>query len=388
MALPPLWKVRRELNRIRVKTTLFVSRWLYDPVRRLFYDLTSRWRLSMTAGALPLTDRVAVFVIYQPGGLPASIYLTLDHLRQNRFSALVVSNGPLRDEDRATLARNAAIVMERPNVGYDFGAYRDGIRHLWSLKHDLSRLVLMNDSTWFPLRRDDDSLARMEALEADLAGHILKRASKKFDHVESHLLMFSERALSNPAIRSFWSNYVMSNSRDSTIIIGEVAITQLALTIGFLVQGLLGREQILTLLSILSEDELLDCLTHLSLTTRESKYQQERLLSAARSGLEWREAFIAWASEELMTSREHFVSTSFIDVAVRLGKMGFLKKSRDPRFHFARCALIRSVENGRIDPIESVIFEEVKSAVRSWIPPQDWIESFDSHRPLGKVEAG
>lgn len=50
----------------------------------------------------------------------------------------------------------------------------------------------MKDSTWFPIRSNDTSLKRMEALDVDFSGHIYKiqNEEKKWrDHLESRLLM-------------------------------------------------------------------------------------------------------------------------------------------------------------------------------------------------------
>jgi hypothetical protein len=372
MKLPPAWKVKRELERIRVKLELFVSGRLYDPLRKPIYDLTARRRQRLTQGNMALTDRVAVFVVYQPKGIPPSIFLTLEHLRQNRFSVLLVSNGPLRPEDRTRLAQDVSLVLERPNVGYDFGGYRDGIRHLWSLKQDLSLLVLMNDSTWFPLRRDDDSLARMEALGVDLAGHIIKQASIDFDHVESHLLMFGPVALASPAIQGFWSNYVMSDLRLRTIMEGEVALTQLALRQGLSVRALLDPDQLLKLLLQLPSEELLKVVRQLALQSEADSQTVANWISSADLGDHWREDFLNWTVKELSTSREHFISTTFVDVAVRLGGMGFLKKSDDPRFHLARQALLNGIKAGRIKPVDPIIAHEVQDAVSLWIASKNW----------------
>ena len=372
MKVPPAWKVKRELLRIRTRAVLFASRWVYDPVRKPIYDLTARWRQRVTQGSLPLTDRVAVFVIYQPKGVAASIFLTLEHLRQNRFSVLLVSNGPLRPEDRTLLAQHAARVLERPNAGYDFGGYRDGIRHLWSLNHEMSRLILMNDSTWFPLRRDDDSLARMEALGADLAGHILKRASVSFDHVESHLLMFGSRALENPAIRSFWLNYVMSDSRLRTIADGEVAITQLALKQGLSVSTLIDPDKMISLLANLSSEDLRNVFRQMALRTTWDREARTKWLSSEVVEDQWREGFLTWTMSELSTSREHFISSTFVDAAVRLGGMGFLKKPGDPRFHLARAALLEGIQAGRIKNVDPIVNQELQAAVNSWVQPENW----------------
>jgi hypothetical protein len=373
MPLPPAWKVRRELERIRVKAVLFTSRWFHDPIRKPIYDLTARWRLRVTAGRLSLTDRVAVFVIYQPKGLPGSILLTLEHLRQNGYSVLVVSNGPLRPEDLPALTTNAALVMERPNVGYDFGAYRDGIRHLWSLKHDLSRLVLMNDSTWFPLRRDDDSLARMEALGADLAGHIFKTESEEKrgnDHVESHLLMISRDFLQSRDFRRFWSRYRMSDKRPTTIAVGEKAFSQLAIRSGRRVRTLMGREWLMSVLHGLDDASLEQVLRHTidSFSRRETDLSKVRRLLASEEP--WREAYLDWTDKSLRNSMSFLLSAAFVMPALLYGRMGFAKKANDIRFHMAREELLDLEASGMIPPLADEVRFEVAEAVRNWRPPK------------------
>lgn len=372
MALPPFWKVRRELDRIATQTARSVGRYVHDPIRKPIYDWTARWRQQITRGSLPLTDRVAVFVVFQPKGLAASIHLTLQHLRQNGFSVLVVSNGPLRADDRATLAANAALVMERPNVGYDFGAYRDGIRHLWSLGHDLSRLVLMNDSTWFPLRRDDDSLARMEALGADLAGHIFKTENEEKrgnDHVESHLLMISREFLSSSSFRDFWADYRMSDRRKTTITIGEKGFTQLALRAGWRVETLMGRDWLVGVLRSLDDAKLGAVLDHTAdgfTTCAKTAIDVRR---AAARGEPWRDSYLDWVQETLSNTTSLVLSAAFIMPALVYGGMGFAKKARDIPFHLARRKLLDLEAEGLIPALDGAVRSEISHSLRNWTPP-------------------
>lgn len=373
MALPPMWKVRRELDRVRSRLTLFAVRSLYDPVRKPFYDLTAHWRQRLTPGSLPLTDRVAIFVIFQPKGVACSILLTLEHLRQNRFSVLLVSNGPLRPEDRENIAQNVSVVLERPNVGYDFGGYREGIRHLWSLQHDLSLLVLMNDSTWFPLSRDDDSLTRMEALGADIAGHIFKtesEAKRWNDHVESHLLMISRVFLRSDDFRRFWIRYTMSNYRVTTIGLGEKALSQLAIRSGRQVRALMDREWLMSAMKGLEDADLERVLRH----TIDSYSRRQTDLSAVRrlleSGEPWREAFLAWTDHSLRNSMSFLLSAAFVMPALVYGRMGFAKKAKDIRFHMAREELLDLEASGMIPPIAEEVRAEITQMVKSWVPPK------------------
>lgn len=389
MPFPPLWKIRREIKRIADQASR-VTATARDGIRKPIYDATAPWRQKVTPGELALTDRVAVFVIFQPKGLSASILLTLRHLQQNRYSVLIVSNCPLRTEDRTTLAANAALVMERPNVGYDFGAYRDGIRHLWSLNHDLSRLVLMNDSTWFPLRCDDDSLARMEVLGADLAGHIFKTESEEKrgnDHVESHLLMISRRFWQSEDFRQFWSRYRMSDRRDNTIARGEKGFSQLALRRGWRVETLMGREWLLDVLHSLDDAALKTVFHHTidSFTRRETDASHIRRMVAR--GEPWRDAYIAWTDKSLRNSMSFLLSAAFVMPALVYGRMGFAKKANDIRFHLAREELLDLEASGLIAPIDDTIRAEMAAVVRAWVPPKGQ-EQMVRPRKAAPVTAG
>lgn len=371
MPLPPAWKVRRELERMRLKAVLFTSRWFHDPIRKPIYDLTARWRQRLTKGSLPLSDRVAVFVVFQPKGIPPSILLTLEHLRQNRFSVLLVSNGSLRPDDCALLARNSALVLERPNVGYDFGGYRDGIRHLWSLNHDPSLLVLMNDSTWFPLRRDDDSLARMDALEADLAGHIFKTESEEKrgnDHVESHLLMISQGFFQSKGFRRFWKRFKMSDRRSTTIAVGEKAFSQLAIRSGRTVRTLMGREWLLSVLQELNDRDLRRVLDHTIDSFRGRQSDASHVRRLADLGSPWREAYLDWTDKSLRNSMSFLLSAAFVMPALVYGRVGFAKKAKDIRFHMAREELLDLETAGMIPPLADEVRAEVSHMVRSWVP--------------------
>ena len=372
MTLPPMWKVRRELRAGFTKLSMLFIRTVHDPIRKVIYDRRSNRLIKITPGELTLTDRVAVFVVFQPNGLAPSLQLTLDHLARNRFSVVLVSNGPLRPDDRTAVAKSVSVLLERPNVGYDFGGYRDGIRYLWSLRQELSLLVLMNDSTWFPLRRDDDSLARMEALGADLAGHVFKTENEKRpdnDHIESHMLMISKDFVRSSDFRQFWSRYVMSNSRVTTIRVGEKAFTQCAIRSGWRVGSILDRQWLMSVLQKLDDADLELVLQH----TIDIKHHRHPDLSTVRrclaSGEPWREAFLAWTDHSLRNSLPILLSAAFVMPAHVYGRMGFAKKAKDMRFHMAREELLDLEASGMIPPLADEVRAEVSQMVRGWVPP-------------------
>lgn len=134
----------------------------------------------------------------------------------------------------------------------------------------------------------------------------------------------------------------------------------------------MGRQRLIDLLACLSDEALLDMLRNLALHNETGRHERDAWLSAAAQHRPWRSGFLDWASRELSNSRQHLLSATFIDPAIALGGMGFVKKSAERRFHLARLALMRSIATGRIAPLDPVVETEIQAAIRNWRPPQDW----------------
>ena len=365
-------KIRRELWRLHSNFTVWVSKVFYEPIRRIIFDHFFQHLLNLNSGELKLTQRVAVLVIFQPQGVLQSTLLLLDHLRENGWSVLVVSNHKLTVLDRAKVLSQCSQLMERPNVGYDFGAYRDGIRYLWKLDKKPENLVLLNDSTWFPIRSNDTSLRRMEALKVDLSGHIYKievAKKRERDHLESHLLMFGKRFLEHPAFLQFWNNYRMSDNRGNTIKYGEKKITQTALSLGLSVQGLHTRDSFLEILGKLSDVELSNIVRQMVHHSSDAKAYCDKLLAKFEAKQPWREDYLTWVYDALSNSLQHRLSVTFVEPAVHLSGMGFLKKARDTRSQLARFAVLKAEDEKRIEALNDVVRQEIEASVKSQTQP-------------------
>jgi hypothetical protein len=379
MALPPAWKVKRELRRLGKQFLALIRfRSISEALRRVHYEISLNRLLRETPGAIPFTTRVAVFVLFQPKGVSRSSLLALDHLAQEGWSVLVISNAPLSSNDKTLISARSSHVIERPNFGYDFGAYREGWRWLRRRGLAIDRLILMNDSTWFPLHKDDSSLRRMEALNVDLTGHIFKTERSDDptnDHIESHLLMFGTRALKSASIEKFWSTYRMSDSRELTIDKGEKGIAQTCLAAGLVVKGLLDREGLMALLRQLPEDELFTVAKNTVVYFPGDHRRRASWIAAAGAGQPWRDDYLTWADEELASSMYQLLSATFVYPAVRFGGMGFIKKSNEVRFQLARMRILQEIDEGRIPPFDPIVVEELREKVNGWKEPADWRRS-------------
>jgi hypothetical protein len=374
--MPPMWKVKRELMRVRDRSLRRFQR-VVEVGKRKRHDRTWLSSLTETSGLVPPGRRVAVFVLFQPKGIAASSVFTCSHLAANGYAPLVVSNAPLSQKDRERLAPHAWRIVERPNFGYDFGAYQDAVRLIWHEGHDLDALVLLNDSTWFPLRATDDTLARLEAMDAEFAGLAYKQepyAKSHAWHVESHFLMFKRKALSSPAFRAFWSGYAMTSDRAATIIQGEKKISQAMIAAGFHPQAIMCHSTFLHWFGGLPAAKQRDILAAGTYHIARPRDQIDQLLHDYADTRSWQmRAFMH--VNDMLASLEFFTTTTFVATGlVDLGQP-FLKKSKEPRervfrfgadrLHLARRKALELNDLGRIAPFDPAVETELRRAVET-----------------------
>lgn len=246
-----LWKLQRELLRLGKQIREIPE----DLINYFFatrrYDRTRLDQIRMFEGELPKSDRIAIFLIFPKTGLLQSHLQTIEYFRSKGYATLVVSNLPLSESDRNRLAENSWKIMERPNFGYDFGGYRDGILSLIEDLPHLERLVLINDSVWFPLPGSRDWLNDVEALDVDFAGAASHYGSPRFEvddfrstkwsystnHRDFHICSFAiclrPNVLRASSFRSFWINLRLANKKKPTVRRGEIGFTRWALKKSF-----------------------------------------------------------------------------------------------------------------------------------------------------------
>lgn len=207
-----------------------VWRQLSDPVQSIAeartqarYDVAFHDNVSISDGSNPMRSKACVFLIYQPDGLALSTFQTLSHLEDNGYAVLAVSNAPLSASDRSALLNRCSLLLERPNYGYDFGGYRDGIRVIRERDYGLERLLILNDSIWFPLVENDTLLAELEKKTAGLTGPVFERKEGRSHagHFESYMMLAGSEALSHPVFDAYWTAYPISDRRHRVLKEGE-----------------------------------------------------------------------------------------------------------------------------------------------------------------------
>jgi lipopolysaccharide biosynthesis protein len=180
---------------------------------------------SRHVGADRLTDgaKVAVFAHYDPAGIVHDFVIYyLRALRDAGYVVVFVSNAP--DFGTASLQRVlplSALVLLRSNVGYDFGAFKDGIEALGALSR-FEQVVLANDSVYGPLFDLSEILARCDA-GADIWGMTDNLAGSY--HLQSYFLLFRGRALVCPELLAFFRSVRPVQSKQWIIQRYEIGLT-------------------------------------------------------------------------------------------------------------------------------------------------------------------
>ncbi|WP_299164819.1 rhamnan synthesis F family protein [uncultured Tateyamaria sp.] len=283
MASLPFWKIQRELSRFgRQLAAAPGNIWRYW-TERPFYDMVTARQIRVSDGGIPPSDNVALFLIFPADGILKSHLHSLRWLTDNGYAPLVISNVPLTDTDRATLHDHAWRILERPNVGYDFGGYRDGILSLADRLPSLKRLVIVNDSAWFPMPGTDGWLSEAETSGYDVVSASFHWGIARVDtedfrdirwefstddrnfHYGSFALSVGANVLRDPAFLGFWKRYRLTGDKSKTVRRGETGFSQWILRSGYSHTATLDLTTLDTDLAAMPDDQVIDLAQNLIL---------------------------------------------------------------------------------------------------------------------------
>jgi hypothetical protein len=176
------------------------------------------------------TGRFVVLVLYTHATVPSFTWTFIEALRQSRFNLVVVSNGNLAAAEVSSLLESCCLLVERNNIGRDFGAYKDGIAIANRRFGPMERLVLANDSVFYLPPGLDKLIADLDGNE-DFIG--VSETHEHHYHVASFLMSFGPAVTGSPAFREFWDNYHPIGTRRWAIFNGEGALTKALMRAGF-----------------------------------------------------------------------------------------------------------------------------------------------------------
>jgi len=172
--------------------------------------------------------RAGIFLFYDPEGKVDDYILgCLGSLQQHMDYLLVVSNSSLDETNRKRLESVSSEVMERKNVGYDVGAYRDGLRHLgWDHMGDYDELVLFNYTFFAPIHPWAGLFERTDKWDTDFWGitehdevrpHPFLPKLVMPRHIQSHWIAVRSSLSATKDWRTYWEDMPPIESYNDSI---------------------------------------------------------------------------------------------------------------------------------------------------------------------------
>jgi lipopolysaccharide biosynthesis protein len=189
---------------------------------RLISLIRERW-----PGDDPASDSTlaAVYVHYDREGMVHDYVLhQLRELSSAGFRIVFVSNSPSFSKDTlALITPFCRTVLWRHNFGYDFGAYKDGLRAVGAFDQ-LNGLLLMNDSVYGPFFPLKDFLGKIDRSNVDFWG--ITDSWQHYFHIQSYFILFLPNALKSAAFKGFWRKLPYVSHKGWAIRNGEMKLSQ------------------------------------------------------------------------------------------------------------------------------------------------------------------
>ena len=353
-----VWKLRREVLRLagQLHGVLASPLEAVMRARRL-----RRVKLGPERSKGIDASKIAIFVLYQPGGVSESVLATVGYLTSAGYAVVAASNGPLAEKDRERVRAVSVELIERPNFGYDFGAYQEVILSLENRIGQVEALLLMNDSVWFPFLQDCDPIRPVEELPLDVVGaqvfgeRLLAAGRSRRSHpiLGSYFLLFRKRALTHHAFLQFWRDYRMSSNKEKTVRRGERELSRRLHEAGLACGGLLSDAQFEKAVRELSDERLRQAVEELVCLSSATERLRCELLGAPGEVTEQMRALLL----DVSACKNVLGSSPLLCLEVM--RVGFVKKNNDMLYRLARQRIASALGQGRLANAHPIMAREL-----------------------------
>jgi lipopolysaccharide biosynthesis protein len=233
----------------------FFRRWRFRYYLTLAYF--SYWRsllrrpnqvISTWTNGAPLGPRVAIFVHYDAEGTVQPFVMPyLQALHDLGLSVVFVTNsGKLTEAAQAALRPLCTAILIRRNIGYDFGAMRDGIEFANLPQADTEMLLIVNDSVYGPLGDMKPMLDAIDFERADVWGATESYQNRY--HLQSFFIAVGRRALESKGWKAFWQSVRPVKAKLWVILNYEIGMTRAMLKQGLRCASVYPYKDLLTLI--------------------------------------------------------------------------------------------------------------------------------------------
>lgn len=201
-------------------TIMVLRRRLANRVLVHFFRQHNRYRI-LQGDLSSLRARVLVLVARSESASLASLERAILPFKQSGFGVLLIINDSVTQVPDWSKSLFADVIISRPNVGRDFGAYRVAFRVL-RMNSNLTHVVLLNDSLFFLPKSD----ALLFLRDHEGPWGCLTWNQHPSPHAQSFALSFKSEVLHSSYFQTYWNHFYPSNLRSVAIKKGEIGLSK------------------------------------------------------------------------------------------------------------------------------------------------------------------
>lgn len=177
--------------------------------------------------------RLMVYAHFNPGGrVSEHVFYTLRQGQDAGIDIIFATTSPVSNQgDRQQLLRCVKDIQQVDNIGYDFFAWREGLRKWHGEFHNYDSLILMNSSVIGPITGFSNFLDGLDAHDKDLMG--ATSSTEGVYHLQSYFLCFSKNCFTSPLFARYWASLRPLASRDRNIVNYELGLAHYFSECGF-----------------------------------------------------------------------------------------------------------------------------------------------------------
>jgi hypothetical protein len=201
---------------------------LFDLMRIILFRAHHKIKLETDNGQFR-SGNIAILAIFPSVPTFWNVVNIASQLNSNGYEVLVVSSKELDDPQREELKPYCVTIIERSNIGRDFGSYNCGLHWLKTQKISIEKVLLLNDSVFYP---SNFKLWIKKALYTPGFGGLTVN-NQFYKHVQGFFIFADHTILQSKAWRNFWKYHLPFSSRSWNINAGEYGLSSSIAKAGF-----------------------------------------------------------------------------------------------------------------------------------------------------------
>ncbi|WP_284277585.1 rhamnan synthesis F family protein [Mesorhizobium huakuii] len=181
--------------------------------------------------------RGAVFFFYDEAGVvDGYIFFLLGKLRPFVETIIFVSNGDLSKASEISVRSAVDDIVIRENIGFDVGAYSDGLKFIgYDKLGDYDEILLLNHTFYGPLFPFSEMFSEMESRDCDFWGisdhkemvpSPFTGQGSLAGHLNSHFIAVRRTMLVSHAFRNYWESMPAIGNYTDSVLIHESRFTK------------------------------------------------------------------------------------------------------------------------------------------------------------------